>query len=512
MKRWLILVPTIALGAILRLYRLGEIPHGLAWDEASIIYNSWALSLWHRDEFANFLPLVFKSFGDYKAPFMFYALAIPYKLFGLHEVWLRGLSALAGIALIIVVYFLAKELFVFTKKSQNIALLSALLTAISPWSIHFSRLGFESNTAVLFTSLGTLGLLKGEKKSIWWLIATISFAISLYTFQTTRIFAPVILAGYLTIKWSRVKKSIPTLLLSGIVLIASIIPVAYATYTAGAGERGKQTLIVFTNQDQFQPIGQIITEFLSNLSTYLSFSFWVDGYDAINIRHSVPGYGVLLRAEFILLLIGLVHAVRFKNKSTSFLLFWLFAGLLPSLLAHKSPHAVRTLLALPAPQLLAAFGAIKLQKLTKKYIPKVSQLTVPVVLALLFINLTTYLKTYYGSYAATSALAFQYGYKEAVDVIKQKADQKDKIIVTDAYEQPYIYILLYNRIPPQQFLFGALSKYEFRSINWPESRPNTLFVASPTEIPPTDPRVTQIITVPNSSEIAFIIAETPLNE
>ena len=66
---WLILalITLIALG--LRLYQIGQVPHGMTWDEAAIGYNGWAVITTHRDEWFKLMPISFKSFGDYKAPF-----------------------------------------------------------------------------------------------------------------------------------------------------------------------------------------------------------------------------------------------------------------------------------------------------------------------------------------------------------------------------------------------------------------------------------------------------------
>ena len=67
---WFGLMVVLILGAGVRFYRLGEVPHGYTYDEAGIIYDAWSISLWHRDQFAHFMPLSFQSFGDYKPPFL----------------------------------------------------------------------------------------------------------------------------------------------------------------------------------------------------------------------------------------------------------------------------------------------------------------------------------------------------------------------------------------------------------------------------------------------------------
>lgn len=148
MKKWLPLITIAIIAIVLRFYKLGVIPYGYTWDEAAITYNSWGISLWYRDEYATKLPLVFKSFGDYKAPLLFYALAIWFKLFGLSEILIRLYSAIAGVVTTIVSYFLTKEMF---PKEKLLPSIVSLLVAISPWAIQVSRFGLEANIALMFT-------------------------------------------------------------------------------------------------------------------------------------------------------------------------------------------------------------------------------------------------------------------------------------------------------------------------------------------------------------------------
>lgn len=149
------------LGAVLRIYHLGQIPPGVNRDEASIGYTAYSLLHTGKDEYGRFLPISFQSFGDWKLPIYIYETVLSVAIFGLNAFAVRIPSAIAGILLVILVYFLIKELF----KDRNLALTAMFLTAISPWSIHLSRVESESNTAVTFVTLGVLLLLKSFKKN-----------------------------------------------------------------------------------------------------------------------------------------------------------------------------------------------------------------------------------------------------------------------------------------------------------------------------------------------------------
>ena len=72
-KKLLILITLSALA--LRLYRPNY--PSLLWDEAALGYNSYSILKTARDEYGTLLPLIFKSFGDYK-PGLYVYLTLPF--------------------------------------------------------------------------------------------------------------------------------------------------------------------------------------------------------------------------------------------------------------------------------------------------------------------------------------------------------------------------------------------------------------------------------------------------
>jgi len=62
MNKKLLIIFLISL--IIRLYQISYPP--LLWDEASLGYNAYSILQTGRDEYGKLLPLIFKSFGDYK--------------------------------------------------------------------------------------------------------------------------------------------------------------------------------------------------------------------------------------------------------------------------------------------------------------------------------------------------------------------------------------------------------------------------------------------------------------
>ena len=74
-KNWL-LIGILVLAAALRLVNLSSVPPHLTQDEASLGYNAYSILKTGKDEYGQLLPVVFKSFGDYK-PGLYIYLTVP---------------------------------------------------------------------------------------------------------------------------------------------------------------------------------------------------------------------------------------------------------------------------------------------------------------------------------------------------------------------------------------------------------------------------------------------------
>ena len=100
------LIFIFALALFLRIYKLGSCPVGFLWDEAALGYNGYSILKTGRDEYGKFLPIIFKSFGDYK-PGLYVYLTVPsIAIFGLTEFSTRLPAAIFGSLTVLLIYFL----------------------------------------------------------------------------------------------------------------------------------------------------------------------------------------------------------------------------------------------------------------------------------------------------------------------------------------------------------------------------------------------------------------------
>lgn len=216
---FLMILFLVIVAAVLRLWAFGTVPPSPDWDEAALGYNAYSILHTGKDEYGQFMPVVLRSFDDYK-PALYAYLIIPFLfVFGLSIQAVRMPSVLFGIATVVAVFYLFEHLF----NNKKLSFLIALLLAISPWHIQFSRIGFESNIGLAFNIFGTLFFLKGLKRPSLLFVSLASFCGSLYVYQSEKVFTPLMLLLLVIIFWKQLykvsKKYLIGVILFGILLV-----------------------------------------------------------------------------------------------------------------------------------------------------------------------------------------------------------------------------------------------------------------------------------------------------
>ena len=180
-----------------------------------------------KDEWRESFPIHFKAYGEYKLPVQIY-LSIPgIYFFGLNELGIRITPVIYGTLTVLVMFFLGRALF----QNELAGLASAFLLGISPWHIHLTRASFESSLATFWVSLGIWFFIKGFKDQKWFVISMIPFVLSIFTYNSARIFTPLFLLAVLVIyrkKLLEFKKKLNhalwlTLVFTGLLAVAIFI-------------------------------------------------------------------------------------------------------------------------------------------------------------------------------------------------------------------------------------------------------------------------------------------------
>lgn len=475
------LLVIILVAFILRLYKITEIPPSLNWDEVSIGYNAYSVLKTGRDEWGVFLPVHFKSYGEYKLPGQIY-LSIPgVYLFGLNELGVRVTPVVYGTITVMVTFFLGRAIFA----SSVAGLASAFLLSISPWHIQLTRASFESSLATFFVTIGIWFLIRGFKSKKWLIMSMIPFALSVFTYNSARIFTPLFLAIILLIYWRKLVKFKKFISVSIALFLILLIPLT--PYLLSGERSARYKLVSITDEPGLIPrinenrgnskLPSPLPRLIHNKVTYISFYFtrnylahftpqflFLTG--APHKQHHVQNMGQLYLFQAPFLLIGLWGLFKYKQRFKGLLLSWLFLAFVPvSVTGDSIPHALRTLIAAPFYQLVSAFGFVIILKNLKKisFVFKIFLCTVTFLI--IVSSLIYYLNQYYNIYPENYSRDWQYGYKQVVDYIRDHQDEYDMIVFTRHYGEPHMFTLFYLNYDPAKYQNDP-SLVRFETFDW----------------------------------------------
>lgn len=486
MLKNLILILIIVLAFSLRIYKITSIPPSLNWDETSIGYNAYSILKTGRDEWGQFMPIHFKSFGEYKLPAQIYASIPAIAVFGLNEFGVRITPVVYGTLSVLLLYLLTSELFKKSRFTVHGSLLTAFLLAVSTWHIQLTRASFESSFSLFWFLLGVWFLLKGFKDSPaqagkkWIIISMVPFVISVYTYNTARIFTPLFLFVFYLLNLKFFVKNFKYFAFSFLTFIFLTLPIIPFVLSGDAAARYK--LVSITDDKGLIPrieerrnlsrLPKIITKLLHNRYTYNTFYFsqnyiahftpsflFING--AGHRQHHVQGVGELYWIQAPFLLFGLFALLKRKDASLKVLLPWLLLSFVPVSMTNDSiPNALRTLIAVPVYQIFTAVGIVEFVKL-RKYTK-----TILIFSAILFlVNFGIYLNNYFVKYPVNYSKDWQYGNKQVVEYIKNNQDKYDLVVFTRAYGEPHIFALFNLQYDPAKY--QSISNLErFETFDW----------------------------------------------
>src|SRR3989344_733827 len=195
MKIYLLLI--ILLGVFLRLYLLLDFPIQLNHDEVTQLYDAISIAQTGKDIYGNFLPFIFPSVEDFKPPFYTYLTSFFYFFFGGGELTIKLPGVIFGVLLIPASFMFVLKLL----KNKQIALISALFTAIAPFEIFFSRKGFENGAGIFLMLVGFICIFTyfEKRKSLYLYLASGIFASAMYTYFSHAIIIPLLLLSFFII-------------------------------------------------------------------------------------------------------------------------------------------------------------------------------------------------------------------------------------------------------------------------------------------------------------------------
>lgn len=512
----LVLLIITLLGGILRLTYLDKNPVSLSVDEASIGYNAYSILKTGKDEYGNFLPLSFKSLGDYKPPLYTYLVAVSEGVFGLNEFSVRLPSAIIGTFSI----FLSGLLLLLLFGEKRYAVVGSLLVAISAWHIHISRLGWEYMTGTSLVVAGAFSLLKMlGGKWYWSVTAALALVLSMYAYHAQRLFVPLFILSFLILYRNQLIK-IKKQVLIFLVLCAILVTPLFLSVLLGPDKTRAQMTFITKDVDfhryvavspAYQPVG--ISAFFGSeylllffywarkLLAYFQPSFLFSNGLLLTVTGSY-GLGVLYLFQVPLLIAGLVALFKKHITHRKLIISWMLLGLLPASLTINEQHYGRSFIIFPALIAIVTLGTVYLWDVISKLKVFYRSAIVVIFTGLIIWNLIEAVLIYSIHFPRQKGEDFMEGTKQSVQYALTLKDQYQDIIFDPVrgidgpfiVNAPHIYVLFYSQYDPAAYLkipkriegesYG-FDKFTIRKIDWVKDqyKEHTLFVGSPWSFP-----------------------------
>jgi len=467
----LVIILLVLFFSVLRLYKLSQVPPSLFSDEVDIAYQVKSFLSTGRDYQGNFLPLAFHSFSDTRTSSN-YTTALVSLLPGVSiDLAVRLTPVIFSILGLVGIYLLTNNLFKTLNLQEksigiNPGLLSSLLLSLTPWYFTYSRTGFEVAQLFTFIIFGLYWLNKylNNKKTLYLLFSLFFLSLIPIVYNTAKL--AILFAPFLFLTLPGFKEQLVSGKTLKLFLLVLFTPLIFVIFTGGTGQRFSEialntdpTLPTEVNFLRQADLGQnliigstpsiasrvahnkplrIITSFVTNMLIPISTDYLFVKGDP-NLRHSVPGWGMLLKVESLLIVVGLFWLVSGKKyRLLSFLGIFYLLSVVPSATTRDgATHATRTFMLILPLILSATYGLYRLcnHRIVSLFI-----------VLILFFESFLYFHDYFVHYPVLSEREFHAGLKELVSEANKYPSQT--VVLTRTYEPSLIFFLYYANFPP----------------------------------------------------------------
>lgn len=504
-----VLISIIIFAFFLRFLNLSKFPVGFNADEASFGYDAYSILQTGKDQWGNFMPIVLKSFGDYKSPVYSY-LAIPsVAIFGLTVFATRLPNVLVGTLAVLFVYLLTNEIYQkkYTKYNLPVGLLAAFFLAVNPWSVMMSRGAFEANLITLFLPAAIFTFIRGLKNEKTFLISSVLFGIALFTYHSAKLIVPMVIVGLVIIYWEKLKSLGLRKTLMPMVVFGLFISGMIYTFLVGGGSRiaersitqgaledgarekirqiqlGANPLLAKALHNKYQVVA---SRFINNYTQYFSYKYLVLKGAGESYYGMIPGIGVIYLFEGLMLL-GLIPFMIKKSGNVVFpVILWLLIAPLPAALSSGvgySGHRAEGML--PALQILEALGFVGWLGVSVKWGKLVAGITLTLFTVLVAGNFYVFVNKYFANPPKSSYQQMLYGNLAIAKWLSQNSGDR-KVILSRSLSEPQIFIAFADKWNPEDYQLNAknwdiagsgvnwldqvgiysLGKYTVKSIDW----------------------------------------------
>jgi len=474
-KAHTLLICVMVIAALLGAYKLDEIPPGLHSDEVINGYEAHCLAETGKDCHGRSYPAFIQAAEDFREGFFVYYLSLVDRYWPCNEIVLRLATLLLFLFAGFTLNVLGREIF-----DEWVGLAAAATFYITPWVFVLSRQVIRPLSSLPFLILGLAMSWAYLKRGGWKhaIAAGIFLGISLHTYLIARLFAPLILGGFLgalVLKRDRTWRRYALAALPIFALFTLPIAANLATDGKAVLTRMKQVSI-FTPKIAQEYAKETKSEvgaltypkmFISRYASNLSPDFLFKEGDP-NERHSLKGLGQMYWAQIPLILAAFAFLIRSRKKGL-WLLFgvWLLTYPLPAAGSVGSSggglfsggHAYRSLAGAPLFALLSGLGMVEILRLvfhrnekTHRALREIAGTAMILLVGWYIFNAYGWFKHYYVNYKTYAAPIFGGTTHKALPAANIFADSRKYILVKDfPMGFPDYYAAFYSKFDPEKF-------------------------------------------------------------
>lgn len=463
-KSYLPLLLILVVALFLRVFMWDFVPARLTVDEMSIGYNAYSILETGKDEWGRKFPLVFEAFGDFKLPLYIY-LSIPFiASMGLTMTSVKVVSLLSGLVFVVSVYFLAYLLF----GKKRVAGITALLASISPWAVHLSRQGLESNLALALFSAGLavfLYSLSNKKRGCLALISGVLLGLTFYAYVAYRLIVTLVVGLMVLYFWKNNKGIIKKFLIGFIISILPLLPSIFSD----SGIARVKHVSIFTdpgivssvNENRsfcflvnprlnmvckilFNKPQEILDRFVKNYVSFLSPEFLFLTGD-LNEYLGSPGYGEYFWFMLVFLLVGVFEWVKKKDTKHKLILGVGLVAPVAGSIAGSAQMVRGSMLLLPL-TLILGYGVDAMMEKIKKL--KGSWVYFSAGLMAMGFFVMVYYVNYFVIYPTKYDNAAYQMPLQVTDYLKENESEFDLVYINDYFSDAHMAVAYFLQIDP----------------------------------------------------------------
>ena len=418
---------------------------GVNQDELSNIYDGYAIAQTGADRWGLHFPTILRGFGrlDYRPPMYAWLSAATIQLLGFSVSSGRLVSAVLGCASLVLGFLVARRL-----GGQLFAYFALLLAVLSPWHILFSRTASEGAMLPPFFLISACYLWQRAKaadyKPLPLALLGLCIGLGTNTYQAGKLLFFLFAVLVLVDIWRSHRQVVARVVLFGAFCLVGVLPqlVALATMPNQFFSRASETT------ESFSPTFSFFSSLFKKIFSYFSADFLFFDFEKPN-NLSITR---LLTAECFAFYFGLFFLYKVLSRkqvlTPGYFYFLLFATILPGALTPESPHALRAAgLAVLLPFVTAAGIMLMYRAISR---PWLQYAFVGLATFMIAWNANFFIKRYMRSEELRGE-NMQVLLVEATKKLNQYKGQFEHFYIDDQSNEPYIYVLAFCVIKPQEF-------------------------------------------------------------